>query len=57
MSVSDGLGGSDTASLNIEVIGSIVEDYAYAEVLVASDSVSGTIPDTFDSDNVYESYY
>ncbi|PXA04648.1 hypothetical protein DDZ13_05605 [Coraliomargarita sinensis] len=53
VSVSDGIAPAVTATLEIEVIATSVADYAYAETLIAG-TVSGTIPDTFSSDNVYE---
>ncbi|PXA05145.1 hypothetical protein DDZ13_04070 [Coraliomargarita sinensis] len=55
VSVSDGVAPAVTATLNIDVLSLVIEDYAYAEVLVASNSVSGGITDTFTSDNIYES--
>ncbi|PXA04418.1 hypothetical protein DDZ13_07760 [Coraliomargarita sinensis] len=52
VSASDGTN-TTPANLNIEVFGLVVEDYAYAETLIDG-TVSGTITDTFSSDNNYE---
>ncbi|WP_158279859.1 Ig-like domain-containing protein [Coraliomargarita sinensis] len=52
VSASDGTGSTE-ATMTVEVVGLMTEDYAYAETLV-SGTVSGSIADTYDSDDTYE---